>query len=394
MHTCDVLIVGGGPGGSSCAARLVDAGVDVMVVDRARFPRDKVCAGWITPAVVRALQLDLDDYGGMRTLQPFTGFWTGSLAGPLRRTGFDEVVSYGIRRCEFDDYLLGRSGVRVDTHDVREIRRDGSAWVVDDRIRARMLVGAGGHFCPVARALNADVAEAAPVLAQEVEFELDEEHAASCPVTSTEPELFFWPDLGGYAWCVRKGRFLNVGAGRLAPAQLLKAVREFTTVLHERGGVLPGTALTWKGHAYLLNRTSRRRLYGEGVLLIGDSAGLALAPSGEGILAAVESGVLAADVILAAGAQRSTASLSGYAADVETRFGPRAHASPAPQARSTPAWLTASAAAAAFALPWIRRRVLLEDWFLHTKRPDLSLAFRAPAPKRPQFSRFVREEGT
>jgi flavin-dependent dehydrogenase len=380
MHTCDVLIVGGGPGGSSCAARLVDAGLDVLLVDRARFPRDKVCAGWITPAVVRALRLDLHDYAQTRTLQPFTGFWTGSVSGSLRRTAFDEVVSYGIRRCEFDDYLLTRSGVRVETHDVREIRRDGSAWVVDDRIRARMLVGAGGHFCPVARALNADVADNTPVLAQEVEFELDPEHAASCPVSSTEPELFFWPDWGGYAWCVRKGTFLNVGAGRLAPAPLLKAVHEFTAVLHKRGGVLPRQSLTWKGHAYLLNRTSRRRLYGDGFLLIGDSAGLALAPSGEGILTAVESGVLAADVILSVGAHRSAAQLSWYAHDVATRFGPRAAAMTAPT--SMPAWLTTTASSLALAMPWIRRHVLLEDWFLHRGRPELSLAFSAPTSSR------------
>ena len=53
MDRCDVLIVGGGPAGSSCAWRLVTAGLDVVVVDKANFPRDKVCAGWITPAVVR-----------------------------------------------------------------------------------------------------------------------------------------------------------------------------------------------------------------------------------------------------------------------------------------------------------------------------------------------------
>jgi len=383
MDTCDVAIVGGGPGGSSCAARLVDAGVDVMVVDRARFPRDKVCAGWITPAVISALGLDLRDYAQERTLQEFTGFWTGSLAGQLRRTGFGKTVSYGIRRCEFDEYLLTRSRARVETHDVQQIRRDGSTWVIDDRIRARMLVGAGGHFCPVARTLNQDASDASPVLAQEVEFELDDEQAAACPVTSTEPELRFWPDWGGYAWCVRKGRFLNVGAGQLAPAPHLKAVHEFTALLEKRGGVLPQTSLTWKGHAYLLNRTSRRRLHADGALLIGDSAGLALAPSGEGILTAVESGVLAADVILAAGSHRTAGKLSWYPTRVEARFGPRANRIPQPEPRSMPAWFNRSAGAVALAMPWIRRRVLLEDAFLHMGRPDL--AFASPAS---EFLRF------
>ncbi len=49
---CDVLVVGGGPAGSSCAFGLRDAGLDVVVVDRAHFPRDKVCAGWVTTQII------------------------------------------------------------------------------------------------------------------------------------------------------------------------------------------------------------------------------------------------------------------------------------------------------------------------------------------------------
>jgi len=55
MNACDVLIVGGGPGGSSCAWTLRAAGLDVVVADAAVFPRDKVCAGWITPQVIAEL---------------------------------------------------------------------------------------------------------------------------------------------------------------------------------------------------------------------------------------------------------------------------------------------------------------------------------------------------
>lgn len=370
MHTCDVLVVGGGPAGSSCARRLVEAGVDVLLVDRARFPRDKVCAGWITPAVVRALELDLEDYARTRTLQPFTGFRTGSLSGDLRLTDFGTAVSYGIRRCEFDEYLLNRCGVRrLEAEGVREIRRDGSGWIVDDHIRTRMIVGAAGHFCPVARELNRTVSDASTIRAQEVEFELDSHQAASCPVSGAEPELFFWPDFAGYGWCVRKGAFLNVGAGRLAPSSLPDAVREFTAVLKRRRDVLPETQPKWKGHAYLLNRTSRRRLSGDGMLLIGDAAGLALAPSGEGILAAVESGLLAADVIGAARNEYSAGRLSSYARTIENRFGPRSRALP-----SVPHWLTAAASAALLGFPWLTRRFLLENGFLHPRRPELGAA--------------------
>ena len=75
MERCDVLIVGGGPAGSSAAWALRDAGLDVVVLDRREFPRDKTCAGWVTPQVVESLELDLADYArGGRTLQPLHGF--------------------------------------------------------------------------------------------------------------------------------------------------------------------------------------------------------------------------------------------------------------------------------------------------------------------------------
>ena len=62
MRSCDVLIVGGGPAGSSAAWKLKAAGVDVLVLDRESFPRVKLCAGWVTPEVVQDLQIDLATY--------------------------------------------------------------------------------------------------------------------------------------------------------------------------------------------------------------------------------------------------------------------------------------------------------------------------------------------
>lgn len=47
MDRCDVIVAGGGPAGSTCTWALRRAGLDVVVIDRATFPRDKVCAGWI-----------------------------------------------------------------------------------------------------------------------------------------------------------------------------------------------------------------------------------------------------------------------------------------------------------------------------------------------------------
>ncbi|HAH44477.1 MAG TPA: NAD(P)/FAD-dependent oxidoreductase, partial [Planctomycetaceae bacterium] len=102
---CDILIVGGGPAGSSCAWGLRDSGLDVLILDQATFPRDKVCAGWITPAVAELLDLDLAEYQKSHVLQPITRFRTGIIGGAAVQTEYAQTVSYGIRRCEFDAYL-------------------------------------------------------------------------------------------------------------------------------------------------------------------------------------------------------------------------------------------------------------------------------------------------
>ena len=110
MESCDVLIVGGGPAGSSCARGLRKSGLDVAILDKQAFPRDKVCGGWITPRVLTELEIDPAEYAQEHALQPITGFRVGCVGGPSLETNYGQAVSYGIRRRQFDDYLLKRSG--------------------------------------------------------------------------------------------------------------------------------------------------------------------------------------------------------------------------------------------------------------------------------------------
>ena len=134
----DAVVVGGGPAGATCARTLSRAGWGVGVIDAAAFPRDKVCAGWLTPGVFPLLDLSPDEYraAGL-TLEAVTGFRTSVSGGPAITTDYGEVVSYAVRRCEFDDYLLRRSGARViEKTPARTFERVGDDWVVNGAVSA------------------------------------------------------------------------------------------------------------------------------------------------------------------------------------------------------------------------------------------------------------------
>jgi hypothetical protein len=215
MRRCDAVIVGGGPAGSSCAWALRRAGRDVVVVDRAAFPRDKICAGWITPAVVASLEIDVADFRRGRTFQPITGFRTGRIRGRHVETRYPEPISFGIRRCEFDHYLLCRSGaeVRPDTP-VASLRREGERWIVNDAIEAPVLVGPAATSVRWRATSGGAGAPSPSSPAQEFEVPLDEDEHDTCPVRPEMPELYFARDFKGYGWCFRKRGVVNVGYGR------------------------------------------------------------------------------------------------------------------------------------------------------------------------------------
>lgn len=369
--TCDCLVVGGGPSGSSCARALVKSGLDVLVLDKAAFPRDKVCAGWITPAVVQELDLDLDDYRRERTLQPITGFRTGLIGGRQVSTQYGRVVSYGIRRCEFDHYLLARSGARLQLGEsFKSLHREQDQWIVNDEIRTPLVVGAGGHFCPVARQVANPLDERAVVMAQEIEFEMSAAEAPQCRVEPEIPELYFCDDLRGYAWCFRKGNFLNIGLGREEESQLSAHVAAFCDTLQRLGRVPLGTQHRFHGHAYRLYRGQPRRSTVDAVVLIGDSAGLAYPQSGEGIRPAIESGLLAAAAIVEARGDYRQAALSDVERRLTARFG-RGQSAACGHSWFPDSWRQAIARRL-LTTRWFSRHVLIDRWFLHANQPPLA----------------------
>jgi len=371
MENCDVLIVGGGPAGSSCAWQLRRQGMDVMVMDKALFPRDKVCAGWITPAVVEALQLDIEDYGRQHVLQPISAFRTGLIDGRDLETRYPATVSYGIRRSELDDYLLQRSGARLQLGQALEsLQRDGKRWIVNDAISTPLVIGAGGHFCPVARFMGAKPGAGEPaIVAKEIEFEMSPAQRDACQVRGDTPELYFCHDLKGYGWCLRKGNYLNIGLGRECSHRLSEKIEHFCDFLKQRGRIPQDIPDGFHGHAYLLYGHAVRKQIDDGMLLVGDAAGLAYPQSGEGIRPAVESGFMAAATILAAKGDYSRGQLQPYAGRLAACFG-----APAAPSVAGSAFLRNFLAGALLNNKWFTRHVVLDRWFLHSHQAAIQTA--------------------
>ncbi|MDO3721039.1 NAD(P)/FAD-dependent oxidoreductase [Marinobacter sp. chi1] len=373
MEYYDLIIVGAGPAGSTLAHRLKNTGKRVLIIDKQTFPRDKTCAGWVTPAVFESLDIDLNDYRKGRTLQPIQRFRIGMMGQPAVENDHHKVVSYGIRRCEFDAYLLDRvAAPKALGTPVKSIERQSGNWVINNSWEAPLLIGAGGHFCPVARLLGEGPGSHETIVAaKEVEFEMTHEQAEKCQARGDTPELWFCKDLKGYAWVFRKGNYLNIGLGREDNQKLTDHLESFVEEMKASGRIpndLPGR---FKGHAYLLYAHAERPLVDDGIMLIGDSAGLAYTQSGEGIRPAIESAMMAADVIRDA-SDYSAASLQVYGDAIAERFGTRA--TDMEPVWQVPDWVKMPLASALMRSHWFTRKVVTEKWFLHQETPPLKRA--------------------
>lgn len=371
MQSFDILIIGGGPSGSTLAYCLKNSGLKIAILDKQTFPRQKICAGWVTPEVMRVLNIDLEDYAKGRILQKISGFKISQLGQKQVESHFPgDPVSYGIRRFEFDHYLLQRCGAEILPKEAfKEMEKNSEGWLVNGTYQAKLVVGAGGHYCPVARAIGSKGVSELAVVAQEAEFEMSESQKESCTIKEEVPELFFTPDLKGYGWVFRKGDYLNIGLGREDKNKLPGHVKAFCDYLTEQGKIPADITAKYNGHAYLLYNHAIREMLADSVLLIGDSAGLAYPQSGEGIRPAVESAILAAEVIQECENDYSQDKLKVYGDLMEQRFGKRL---PGPNTMERlPTFVKKLFARQLMKTQWFTKNIVTSKWFLQSHQTPM-----------------------
>jgi geranylgeranyl reductase family protein len=367
MEKYDVIIVGGGPAGSSCAWHLTRHGLKTAIIDKSTFPRNKVCAGWITPEVVQTLQIDLEDYAKTNVLQPITAFVTGIIGGNYTKSDYASTVSYGIRRCEFDDYLLRRSGATTILGEkIKSLEKHDDCWQVNGQYSAPLLIGAGGHFCPVVRHMGAKLGQKEAVIsAQEIEFSMSDEQLAQCNARGDTPELFFCQDLKGYGWVFRKQNYLNIGLGRQDNRKLNSHIEEFVRWLKTENRIPQDIPEKFLGHAYLLYGENNRPLLDDNVMIIGDAAGLAYAQSGEGIRPAIESALIAADTVVNAAGDYRKDNLQSYVTQLEARLGKRKLRTDNGEDSGLWDYFMPKLGRIAIANHWFAKNIVIDRWFLH-----------------------------
>ena len=353
-NQADVIVVGAGPSGSATAYHLANAGLDVLLLEKAQFPRDKVCGDGLTPRAVKSLvRMGVDTSeqagwlhnkglriigGGMRLEMPWPELAAYPNYGLVRpRADFDQILARqaeksGARLHENTnvtgpilDERTGRVlGVTARTTDDGGVKRE-------TEFRAPLVVAADGNSTRLSIAMGLHKRDDRPMgVAYRTYYKT--------PRTNDdylESWLELWDGerlLPGYGWVFGMGDGTsNVGLGILNTTESFRNV-DYRDLLRRW---LKNTPAEWgfteenrtepiRGAALPMG-FNRQPHYTRGMLLVGDAGGMVNPFNGEGIAYAMESGEFAADVIAQAlarpsGRERELA-LSAYPQILKDTYG-------------------------------------------------------------------------
>ena len=331
-----MLVVGGGPAGSTTAYRLAAAGASVLLVDKARFPRDKPCGGGLTVRAVRQCPVDPSPVVEAEVDVLELRFRYGDA---VERRAAEPVIRMTQRR-RLDSFLL--DAARERGVEVREGTTIDAASAPADYV-----VGADGANGTTAKAFGLGGG-----IVHGVAYEGNVPYGVVERVRFARRAVVELADIpGGYGWVFPKGDHVNVGVGAWQAEG--PRIREHLARVCEAHGLDAAQLGSLRGHRLPLRRGATR-LAGERAVLVGDAAGLIDPVSGDGMYECFVSSKLAAEAILAG-------RLDGYPAALDAAVG-RLHSASWKLKQALDRWPRASWRVARTPLLWRSvERLLLGD---------------------------------
>jgi geranylgeranyl reductase family protein len=319
MH--DLLVIGGGPAGATCARRAAKGGLDVVLIEKDVHPRDKPCGGALSPRAIELLGFDIKD-AIERAFQAALVYTPTGKKTILTRDGFE---AYLVNRSEFDRILLERArqaGVEVIQGTkivaIEQLRKGIRALSVGDSYKGHLLVGADGVNGITSRRLGIRKRWEPKSVALCINAEFPAESSDLESVMTIKGyeqnviNLFYGLVNTGYGWCFPKRESLNIGIGcRMDSASNLRYKWNSLIKQIERSKKIK-LDISKKTSARVPLGGGKDRIIARRTMLIGDAAGLASPVSGEGISYAIESGLLAAEIACEAVAEESPLRLREY----------------------------------------------------------------------------------
>lgn len=306
--TRDLIVVGGGPAGASCARRAAQEGLDVLLLEKETHPRRKACGGGFRAGLPDLLDFDISSAIDRES--------SGShLFSPSRTKVVctkDEVTGYTVKRETFDKLLLDKAieaGAEVQQNmevvDVIESSNQVEAYTRDgERFTGKYLVGADGVNSKVARTsgIMKRWDQEAIGLCMEAAVPMDDSEIERITLAPYESEriciqIYFGGLEHGYAWCFPKKGEMSLGMGCLMPfAKDLKDawgkfIHEFEETYSVDLDMSQETAWRVPLAGPIDNTISER------IMLVGDAAGFVSPATGEGIYYAIDTGHIAAEAV-------------------------------------------------------------------------------------------------
>lgn len=290
-ESADVIVVGGGPAGSSAAYMLARQGINVLVLEKQRMPRYKTCGGGVNVRAAHHIPFSIEPVVE-RVIHKYRFTYRGEK--PFEKASV-EPLTYMTQRMRLDQFLLEQArerGTRViEEVSVRKIYEKDASMVVEDSAgkiyRSQLLIGADGANSIVSRNLQLNEG-------------IQREIALESEIVLPRETMSQWNDMlaidlfsiwCGYGWIFPKQDHISIGVG--GPQKLFKQIKAYNTTYLGQNEVSEYPRQHFSGHTLPVRKGFSPLTRGR-ALLIGDAAGLLEPFTGEGIGYAVRSGQLAA----------------------------------------------------------------------------------------------------